>query len=110
MPLVAILLALSVWPAAISEHSFPGDAPADRRLGGDAVIVAASIATPNVDWLALSPALALLAAAAICLLGAVLVPSRGAPRLLGDVAGAGFVTAGVLAAVVFDRSPAADSC
>ncbi len=28
VPLVAILLALSVWPAAISERSFPGDAPA----------------------------------------------------------------------------------
>jgi NADH-quinone oxidoreductase subunit M len=27
VPLVAILLALSVWPAAISEHSFPGDQP-----------------------------------------------------------------------------------
>ena len=39
------------------------------------MIVAASIATPQVDWLALSPALALLAAAAVCLLGAVLVPS-----------------------------------
>jgi hypothetical protein len=38
------------------------------------VILAASIATPKVDWLALSPALALLAASAICLLGAVLVP------------------------------------
>ena len=39
------------------------------------MIVAASIATPKVDWLALSPALALLAAAAICLLGAVLMPA-----------------------------------
>ena len=28
VPLVALLLALSVWPAAISERSFPGDAPA----------------------------------------------------------------------------------
>ncbi len=27
VPLVAILLALSVWPAAISERSFPGDEP-----------------------------------------------------------------------------------
>ncbi len=29
VPLVAILLALSVWPAAISERSFPGDRPAE---------------------------------------------------------------------------------
>jgi NADH-quinone oxidoreductase subunit M len=28
VPLVAILLALSVWPAAISQHSFPNDQPA----------------------------------------------------------------------------------
>ena len=31
VPLVAILLALSVWPAAISEHSFPSDRPGDVR-------------------------------------------------------------------------------
>ncbi len=29
VPLVVILLALSVWPAAISERSFPGDRPAE---------------------------------------------------------------------------------
>jgi NADH-quinone oxidoreductase subunit M len=28
VPLVAILVALSVWPAAVSGHSFPGDRPA----------------------------------------------------------------------------------
>ena len=48
------------------------------------MIVAASITTPKVDWLALSPALALLAAAAICLLGAVLVPRSGPPCFLGS--------------------------
>jgi NADH-quinone oxidoreductase subunit N len=70
------------------------------------LIAAATIATPKVDWLALSPALALLAAAAICLLGAVLVPD-GARRIVSaTVAGGGFLTAGILAAVVFDRSPA----
>jgi NADH:ubiquinone oxidoreductase subunit 2 (subunit N) len=68
------------------------------------VIVAASIATPQVDWLALSPSLALLAAAAICLLGAVLVPSRGRRVFSVVVAGAGFITAGVLAGVVFQRT------
>jgi NADH-quinone oxidoreductase subunit M len=29
VPLIAILLALSVWPAAVSERSFPGDRPAE---------------------------------------------------------------------------------
>jgi hypothetical protein len=28
VPLVAVLAALSAWPAAISERSFPGDQPA----------------------------------------------------------------------------------
>ena len=69
------------------------------------MIVAASIATPKVDWLALSPALALLAAATVCLLGAVLVPAGGRRAFSVFFAGAGFVVAGVLAAVVFDRSP-----
>jgi NADH-quinone oxidoreductase subunit N len=69
------------------------------------VIVAASIATPKVDWLALSPSLALLAACGVCLLGAVLVPSFARRVFSATVAGAGFVTAGVLAAVLFDRSP-----
>jgi NADH-quinone oxidoreductase subunit N len=69
------------------------------------VIVAASIATPSVDWLALSPALALLGAAAVCLLGAVLVPPAARRAFSLTFAGGGFVVAGVLAAVVFDRSP-----
>ena len=69
------------------------------------MIVAASIATPKVDWLALSPALALLAAAAICLLGAVLMPATARRAFSVTFAGGGFVAAGVLAAIVFDRSP-----
>ncbi len=69
------------------------------------MIVAASIPTPKVDWLALSPALSLLAAAAICLLGAVLIPTTARRAFSAGVAGAGFVVAGVLAAVLFDRSP-----
>ena len=83
VPLVAILLALSAWPASITERVFPG-APPVVVVGGFAVILAASIATPKVDWLALSPALALLAAAAVCLLGAVLVPAGGTAGLLRD--------------------------
>jgi NADH-quinone oxidoreductase subunit N len=69
------------------------------------MILAASIETPTVDWLALSPTLALLAAAAVCLLGAVLVPSPGRRAFSATIAGAGFVGAGVLAAIVFNRSP-----
>ena len=53
------------------------------------MIVAASIATPKVDWLALSPALALLAGAAVCLLGAVLVPSSVRRAFSAIIAGAG---------------------
>jgi hypothetical protein len=30
VPLVAALLALSAWPAAISHHSFAGDQPAQQ--------------------------------------------------------------------------------
>jgi NADH-quinone oxidoreductase subunit M len=33
VPLVALLVALSVWPAAVSQHSFPGDAPATTVNG-----------------------------------------------------------------------------
>ena len=68
--------------AGIDQRAHVPEGRSDHVRAGDAVILAA-ITTPHVDWLALSPALALLAAAAICLLGAVLVPSRGAPHLLG---------------------------
>jgi NADH-quinone oxidoreductase subunit N len=71
--------------------------------------VIAAIATPHVDWLALSPALALLGASAAALLGAVLVP-RWLRRLFSaTVVGAGCVTAGAFAVTVYDRtaSPAA---
>ena len=62
------------------------------------------IDTPKVDWLALSPTMALLAVAGITLLGAVIVP-RAAERAFSVVVSvAGFVTSAVLAGVVFDRS------
>jgi NADH-quinone oxidoreductase subunit N len=67
------------------------------------------IDTPSVDWLALAPALALLAASGVCLLGAVLVPSFVRRAFSAVVCGAGFVTAGVLAGVAFDRSPEAQA-
>jgi NADH-quinone oxidoreductase subunit N len=63
------------------------------------------IDTPRIDWLALSPVLALLTATAVCLLAAVLVPARARRAVAAAAAAAGFVAAGVLAAVVFDRSP-----
>ena len=69
------------------------------------MIVASSIQTPSVDWLALSPSLALLAASAICLLGAVLVPRRAERGVTAFFAAAGFLASGILAGVVFDRSP-----
>ena len=70
------------------------------------MILATTIATPKVDWLALSPALALLAAAAICLLGAMLVPTGPRRAFSATVAAGGFLAAGILAAVVFERTPA----
>ncbi len=63
-----------------------------------------AIPTPHVDWLALSPALALLAAAGTALLGAVLVPPWLRRPFAASSAGAGFVAAGVLAGIVFARS------
>ena len=62
------------------------------------------IPTPKVDWLALSPTLALLGASGVALLGSVLVPWWMRRVFTAFVALAGFVTAGVFAAIVFDRS------
>ena len=104
VPLVAILLALSVWPAAISERSFPGHRlePSSRRRRNDRRRVdhdprgglARALAGPR-------------APRSRCDLPA---RRRARPRsarraFSAAVAGSGFVVAGVLAAVVFDRSP-----
>jgi NADH-quinone oxidoreductase subunit N len=62
------------------------------------------IASPKLDWFALAPALALLGATGLCLLGAVLVPRWLVRTVCAVVCGAGFVTAGVLAAFLYDRS------
>ena len=62
------------------------------------------IPTPKVDWLALSPTLALLGASGIALLGSVLVPWWIRRGFTAFVAFAGFVTAGVFAGFVFDES------
>ena len=62
------------------------------------------IPTPKVDWLALSPTLALLGASGVALLGSVLVPWWIRRGFTAFVAFAGFVTAGVFAGIVFDES------
>ncbi len=69
------------------------------------LLVASTIPTPKVDWLALSPTLALLAASAICLLGAVLVPRESRRLFSATVAFAGFVAAAILASDVFAETP-----
>ena len=63
------------------------------------------IDTPSVDWLALSPSLALLGASGIALLGAVLVPSWLRKTLAAVAVFAGFVVAAVFAGIVFDETP-----
>jgi NADH-quinone oxidoreductase subunit N len=55
-------------------------------------------ATPNVDWFALSPELALLVAAAVCLLAAVAIPASIRRPFSAVVCGLGF--AGALAAAI----------
>jgi len=63
------------------------------------------IDTPHVDWLALSPTIALLGASAIALLGAVLVPRPAVRAFSAAITAIGFVVSAVFAGVVFDRSP-----
>jgi NADH-quinone oxidoreductase subunit N len=67
------------------------------------------IDTPSVDWLALSPTLALLGASGVALLAAVLVPAWMRKGFTATTAFAGFVVAAVLAGIVFDRSADAQS-
>ena len=62
------------------------------------------IETPKVDWLALSPTLALLGLAAVTLLGAVLVPRALQRAFAVVVSFGGFLTSAALSVVVFDRS------
>ena len=62
------------------------------------------IPTPEVDWLALAPTLALLAASFVALLAGVILPAWARRGFTAFIAFAGFVTAAVFAGVVFDRS------
>jgi NADH-quinone oxidoreductase subunit N len=66
------------------------------------------INTPTVDWFALSPTLALLGASGLALLAAVTGPAWFRRAFAAFAAFAGFVTAGVLAGVLFDRSGEAE--
>ena len=65
------------------------------------------IQTPNVDWLALSPSIALLAGAGVSLLS-VLLPEWMQKTVAATAAFLGFVAAAVCAVVVFDRTPSPD--
>ena len=69
----------------------------------------AAIATPHVDWLPLTPSLALLGASGLCLLSAVLVPGWMRRTIASIIAFAGAVTAASFAVAVFDRSSDAHS-
>jgi NADH-quinone oxidoreductase subunit N len=60
---------------------------------------------PHVDWFALSPSLAMIAASGVLLLVAVLVPRRARKVSAAVGAEAGFVTAFVLAVVLATKSP-----
>jgi NADH-quinone oxidoreductase subunit N len=63
------------------------------------------IPTPSVDWIALSPSLAPLAAAAAALLLSVVVPAGWRRPVSAFFVAAGFVTAFALAAYVYWKSP-----
>jgi NADH-quinone oxidoreductase subunit N len=66
------------------------------------------IDTPSVDWLALSPSLALLAGAGIALLSIVLPPWIQ-KAVAATAAFAGFAAAVAFAVVLFDRSPSPET-
>jgi NADH-quinone oxidoreductase subunit N len=62
---------------------------------------------PVVDWFALAPSLALLAAAALALLGAVFVPRVAVRAFSAIVCALGFAGAGVAAGLLYWKSPEA---
>ena len=68
------------------------------------------IETPSVDWLALSPTLALLGASGVALLAAVLVPDVDAARQSPRASRcSGSSLAAVFAGIVFAETPVAES-
>src|ERR671918_2333157 len=64
----------------------------------------AAVDTPDVDWVALAPTLALLTAAAVALLGSVVVPRAARKAFAAGAAAGGFATAFGLAIWVFSDS------
>src|SRR4051794_14445160 len=73
----------------------------ERRLDG----VRTVIHKPHVDWLALSPELALLGAAGLLLMVAVFTTPRTRSAIAAFTGFAGFVTAMVFAVVLDAKSP-----
>ncbi len=69
-------------------------------------MIAAEIATPPVDWYALTPILVLLGVTAVCLLVAVLLPESWKRPVAAVLAGGGFVAAFVVSAFLFEGSEA----
>jgi NADH-quinone oxidoreductase subunit N len=63
------------------------------------------VRTPTVDWLALSPSLALLGATGLALLGAVFVPVVARKIFAAATAALGFVAAGVFAGLLYSETP-----
>jgi len=63
------------------------------------------IQKPHIDWFALSPSLAMIAAAGALLLVAVFVPRRRRKQAAATLAGAGFLAAFVFAVVLAAKSP-----
>ncbi len=66
------------------------------------------IETPNVDWLALAPTLALLGASGIALLAAVLVPRWMRRGVAAGVALLGCIVAVIFACIVYSETPVAE--
>ncbi len=67
------------------------------------------IETPAVDWFALSPELALLAATGLLLMVAVFVPRAARRATAAFVCAAGFIAAFTVAIVLFDRTDEAQT-
>jgi NADH-quinone oxidoreductase subunit N len=74
-------------------------------MGAGAAVIVAAIATPDVDWLGLSPSLVALGAASLALLGAVFVGPGLRRPLAAAVVGLGFVGMFAAAAYVYWKTP-----
>src|SRR5262249_24395895 len=70
-----------------------------------AAMLTSTIQTPSVDWLALSPVLAMIGATGVLLLVAIFVPKHVRKLVAASVCGVGFIAAFVLAIVVAQQTP-----